>query len=188
LGAQPLSEGLSEIANFLENHPREVVLIIFEDGISVERTRAALDVAGLLGQAWAWTGQSQLPTLGELIEGDTRLILSLESGNVGEARLASAWSLFSDTPYSFASPSEFSCELNRGEAGNPLFLMNHWISNPLPDAEAAAEVNAEEFLLARALECAESRGRMANFLGVDFYDLGGVVAVAEHLNLAGGPE
>lgn len=181
LGAQPLVEGLTELTTFLDAHPREVVQIIFQDAIPIEDTRLALEQAGLASRLYAWTDGTD-PTLQELIDAQTTLIVGLESGASDGAGLHGAWDLWTDTPYSFSDPAEFSCEQNRGEDGNALFLVNHWIGNPLPSVEESARVNIEAVLLERARTCAEERGRPVNFLGVDFYDQGDLFAVVDTLN------
>ncbi len=180
LGSQPLRDGLGEVALFLESHPREVVHIIFEDHIPLERTQQALTESGLTPQLYTWQAGAD-PTLTDLIDANTRLIVGLESGASDDAGIHAAWSLWADTPYSFNDMSEFSCALNRGSVENPLFLVNHWLG-PLPNPDAAATVNVAEVLEARALECVEEWGRPVNFLGVDFYERGDLFAVVDRLN------
>jgi len=181
LGAQPLDEGLGELADFLDDHPREVVQIIFQDAISIEDTRAALEAAGLGHRLYAWEDGAD-PTLGELIDAQTTLIVGLESGASDGTGLHGAWDLWVDTPYSFAEVSEFSCDQNRGDLDNPLFLVNHWLGDPLPSAENGLEANVAEVLETRARACSEAFGRPVNFLGVDFYDQGDLFAVVDRLN------
>ena len=182
LGAQPLDEGLTELADFLGAHPRELLMIIFEDGITVEETVAALDRTGLSDLTWTWEPDAPLPTLGELVDANTRLILGAEQQGPPPDWYHHAWDLFYDTPYSFEDASEFSCDLNRGDPANSLFLVNHWLSVPLPTQEGAAEVNTAEILGARAAECEAQWGRRINFLGVDFYEQGDLFEVADGLN------
>lgn len=183
LGAQPLDEGLGELAAFLADHPREVLLVIFQDGITVEQTVGALEAAGLADQAWAWDPTDPaLPTLGQLIDADTRLVLSAEFSGPPPGWYHAAWELYFDTPYSFASADDFTCDRNRGEADNPLFLVNHWLSDPLPTQEGAAEVNQAAVLQARAEACEAQWGRRVTFLGVDFYEQGDLFAVVDALN------
>ena len=71
-----------------------------------------------------------------------------------------------ETPYTFSKVAQLtepaklpaSCKPNRGPAGAPLFLVNHWIStDPVPLPSNAAKVNAYEPLLARAQECQRLR-------------------------------
>lgn len=180
LGAQPLLEGLGEIKAFMSAHPNEVLVIIFQDALSVERMVEALEESGLASLAWTYDGT--FPTLGELIDAGTPLVISAESGAPPPGWYHHAWDLIQDTPYSFASAEEFSCSEHRGEPSSPLFLVNHWLSTPLPTEEGAAEVNREDILLARAEACTEARGRPINLLGVDFYDHGDLFEVVDILN------
>ena len=90
--------------------------------------------------------------------------------------------LIQDTPYSFSSEDEFSCEANRGQTTSPLFLVNHWLGTPLPTSEGAERVNTDAVLHERAEACAEARGQRVNLLGVDFYDRGDLFSVVDKLN------
>ena len=165
---------------FLDQHPDNVVVIVFQDGLSIDRMVAALDESGLGARAWTFDGT--FPTLAELIDAGTNLVITGESGGPPPDWYHHAWELIQDTPYSFSSEEEFSCEANRGQATNPLFLVNHWIGTPLPTAEGAAEVNAAPILEARAQLCAAERGQRVNLLGVDFYDRGDLFEVVDRLN------
>lgn len=184
LGAQPLDEGLTEIASFLDTHEQELLIVIFQDAIPSADTASALVDAGLGGRLLAYEPGMSWPTLGELLDSGSSLLVALESGAADQPGLIPAWSLFADTPYSFTSAGEFSCEENRGGPESPLFLMNHWIGDPLPDPDEAAIVNEAELLAARAEQCAWERGRVVNFIGVDFYDLGDLFEVSRSLNAA----
>lgn len=183
LGSQPLSEGLGEIEAFLEDNPREVVLVIFQDGISVEATVAVMDEVGLSDRVWAWSDPSAaLPTLGALVDADRRLIVGAESSAPPPAWYHHAWDLVADTPYSFDSLDSFSCADHRGTESSPLFLVNHWLSVPLPTEEGARDANAAEVLGARARQCEAERNRRITFLAVDFYNHGDLFAVVDELN------
>ncbi|RME20743.1 MAG: hypothetical protein D6798_19770 [Deltaproteobacteria bacterium] len=186
LGAQPLAEGLDEIAAFLDTHPREVVLVIFEDHIPVEDTVAVFDAVGLTDRTWAWDGGT-MPTLGQLVAEDRRLVIGAENSGPPPDWYHAAWDLFFDTPYDFWDATEFSCELNRGSVDNPLFLVNHWLSDPLSDESNAEEVNQADVLESRARRCAEEQGHPVNFLAVDFYAVGDLFEVVDRLNGFGTP-
>ncbi len=187
LGNQLHTEGLEIIRDFLEQHPREVLAIIYQDEVGVDAVVADYEATGLIEQVYAHPDGTPWPTLGELIEADTRLVVTAENGGPPPAWYHHVWDVAWDTPYSFMDPDEFSCELNRGSQDNDLFLMNHWVNNliNLPSEDNAAIVNAFDVLHGRALECAESSGKMPNFIAVDFFLQGDVVAVADALNLDG---
>lgn len=91
-----------------------------------------------------------------------------------------------DTPFGFAAPEEMSCEPNRGPPDAPLLLMNHWLSPAAPDRQAATVVNAHDAVVERARRCERERGRLPNFVAVDFYGIGDVLEAVDTLNGVGG--
>ena len=183
LGAEPLADGLAKIENFLKAQPNQVLVILFQDELSVETMVEVMDAVGLSQRVWTWDGETvPLPTLGALIDAETNLVVLGEAGHPPPAWYHHAWDLLTDTPYDFWDADDFTCDLYRGEASNPLFLVNHWVSRPLPDAEMAGVVNQAEILADRAQSCAEERGRPVNILAVDHYDRGDLFVVVDELN------
>ena len=91
--------------------------------------------------------------------------------------------MLEDTPYSFETTREFSCGLGRGDAANPLFLVNHWITtDPVPLPSNASQVNAYRPLLARLRECERIRHHLTNLVSVNFYLRGDLFGVVDRLN------
>lgn len=180
-GRRPLVDGLCDVTRHLDAHRGEIVSIIFETYVRDTDLVAALETAGLAGYAYTHGGGAW-PTLGAMVTADRRAVLFVESGGGTPAYLHRAWDHVQDTPYTFAKASEFSCALNRGSRKNPLFLVNHWVQDPLANPARAAEVNVEAVLLPRAEACGAEAGRKPTFLGVDFYDLGDVRKVAATLS------
>jgi hypothetical protein len=183
LGSIPHIDQVLEIADFLQNNPREVLFIIYQDDIDPAFIAADYEEAGLTDQLWAWDG-GPMPTLGQLLEQNKRLILSAESAGPPPLWYHHAWDLYWDTPYSYTDPSEFTCELNRGAPGNPLFLINHWLSDDLglPTQAGAAQVNTYDALYARATQCAREAGRPPTLLAIDFYEGSALIEVVNALN------
>ncbi len=181
-GNKLLVDGLREIAAFLETHPDEVMAIIFQDGISAEETAGAFEDSGLIEYVYTHDPQAPWPTLGAMIDSNQRLLATAESSGPPPAWYHHAWDIVFDTPYNFDRSEAFSCELNRGQASNDLFLINHWITVILPSPDGAAEVNQYEPLLARARACEEEQQHHPNFLAVDFYATGDLFAVVDELN------
>lgn len=181
LGATPLVDGLSEIRAFLEAHPGEVLSLLFEDGISPAETASAFAEAGLDSYTYTWSGGAW-PTLGEMVASNQRVLVTAESEGPPPAWYQHAWDLYVDTPYEFAHVEDFDCDLNRGDPGNPLFLLNHWIADPLPSEDQATEANAYEVLLGRAEDCAAVFGRTPQLVAVDWYTAGDLFEVVDALN------
>lgn len=185
LGATPLADGLAVIAKFLRRHPREVLVIVVQDGpveardmarAIEEADLAKLAVRGPLGLPW--------PTLQELVERDQRILfLSEARGGVIPWYHAAYAGWLEETPYHFETPEQFSCRPFRGGEDGALFLLNHWITAPpAPLPSRAAVVNARSFLLTRVRACQHARGRLPNLLAVDFYRTGDLLQVASLLN------
>lgn len=182
LGATPLRTGLFQLQDFLVQHPHEVVVLVLQDGIGAESTAQAFEEAGLTELAYAYPG-GPWPTLSELIDADTRLLVTTEGTPGPPDWLLDFWSIGWDTPYDFQDPEDFSCELNRGEPGEDrLFLLNHWLTRVVPHPEDADLVNAEAVLLERALACAEEQGHIPNLVALDFATRGDLLAVVDALN------
>lgn len=182
LGSRPLADAMEEFRSFLEANPGEVVTIIFEDHVPGESIVDVLEESGIDAYVYAHDEQSGWPTLAQMIDAETRLVVTNETAGPPPEWLHSVWDLGWDTPYSFGSVDEFSCAHNRGTTDEALFLVNHWVLNPLPNPETAAEVNDYETLMARIDKCEDQWARLPTFIAVDFYDIGDLFEVVDVLN------
>lgn len=184
LASTPHLEGLGAITQFLVDNPREVFTIIYED--HVEADLLAQDFATTGADALVFTHEpgSPWPTLGEMIDADTRLVITAETAGPPPAWLHHVWDEAWDTPYNHPSVDAMSCDLNRGSSDNALFLVNHWVNDDfgLPSMSNSEVVNATDVLLTRAQDCATQWDHAPNFLVVDFYATGDLFAVVDTLN------
>jgi hypothetical protein len=183
LGSLPLTEGLSRIRSFLHDHRGDVVTIIFESYVPAARVAAAFHAAGLDGLVHTQAPGAAWPTLRELIDADERLIVFTDDDGGGAYPwYMDVWAHASENPYKAATVDELSCAPNRGDPANPLFIFNHFLSDPLSVPDQAATMNANPFLIDRARTCMTARGHQPNFVTVDFYDQGDVLAAVAELN------
>ncbi len=186
LGKQPLAEGLTEIREFLDEYPGEVVTLIIESYLSHELTAKAFDEADLTRYTYVHTGEVW-PTLGQMIDDGTRLIvLQDESADPLYPWLMNVWSLAFETRFSAQAPGDFSCVRNRGAQSNDLFIFNHFLTEIFGAPELAEQINFNPLLLDRINECEAFHATMANFVTVDFVDIGDTVATVKALNDMGG--
>jgi len=184
LGRRLLTDGLAEIRAFLERNPREVVTIIFESYIDAAETESAFSQSGLLDHAHAQDPNEPWPTLGEFIESGRRLVV-LTDRRADPAIYPwyhYVWDYAFETPFSFERPADFSCQPNRGNPSNGLFILNHFLTQSFGLPRLAMQVNFNPLLRDRARECRIANDRLANFVTVDFYDIGDVLAVVNELN------
>ena len=181
LGQHLLVDVLGELRAFLEANPREVLTIIFEAYISPEQTAAAFEESGLAVYVHTLQADGPFPTLGEMVDADRRLVVLSDSPG-GPPWHHDVWSYAFETHWSVDTIEDFDCAPNRGDPAHPLFILNHFITNPVAFFRVAEQANAEAVLLDHAQRCLAAFGRVPNFVTVDFYSLGDVLSVVDTLN------
>lgn len=183
LGATDLTAGLAGISSWLDENPREVLLIVVQDEISFADLEDAFEASGLRDRAFPHQPGTPFPTLGELIDSDQRILVYGENGGEPGTWFQNGYAdTFAETPFTFDVRTDFTCDENRGNEDNPLFLINHWITTGIPVREAARVVNSRDVLLERVTECESDRGRQPTILAVDFVETGDLVSVVAELN------
>ena len=188
LGSEPLVDGLGEIKGFLDDHPGAVVTIIFESYISHADTAKAFADVGLDSQLYAHSRGEPWPTLEALIDAGTRLVVFQDKAlDPAYPWLMNIWDEAWETPYSFKKPDDFTCDPNRGTVGQPLFILNHFLTNIGGSPDSAEMVNHDPLLLDRARQCEARYTHIPNFVTVDFYDIGDLFEAVDALNGFGAP-
>lgn len=184
LGQVPHLDVLAMFGTFIQTYPRDTIVLIYEDHVPAEAIEADLAEAGLAERAYTHPDGAPWPTLGELAEARTTLVVSAESAGPPPDWLHHIWDLAWDTPYRWTDPADFDCSLNRGDPTHDLLLVNHWLSTELglPDPERATEANAYESLLAHAGGCKKHPAAFPNFVVVDYFDTGDLFEVVQELN------
>lgn len=187
LGATSFDRTLTSLRKFLDANPNEVVVIFLQDYVSPFDVEASFTRTRVIDYVYALEEGKPLPTLREMIEVDRRLLILSE--NIGDDE-APPWyhdgfELAQETPYEFRSVAELSCAPNRGLTESPLFQLNHWIARMTPLPSDAEVLNAYDFLLGRARQCEDERGRFANLIAVNFYEVGDAFRVVDTLNGVG---
>ena len=187
VGATPLREALRDIRRFLATQPGEVVVVVIQDEAPSEDIAAAFAEAGLDRYAYAHPGRTApWPTLGELVGRNERLVVMTEHADRAPVPwLHRGFELMQETPFSFRSVDDLSCEPNRGPVDAPLFLVNHWIEDISPTPADAELLNAREVLLPRLEQCEAERGLAPNLVAVNFYRSGDLLAVVDEINGVG---
>jgi hypothetical protein len=187
LGAIRLVDALRGIRTWLDRNPRDVLVMIVQDAITVQQTEQAFKASGLLELAYTYRRGDPLPTLRQMIAENHRLFVMAELIGLPDTWYPPGYRyLLQETPYNHptvaALRTDASCRPNRGKQGNPLFLVNHWVATYPPKPSNAAVVNQRAFLLDRVRRCARIRAARPNIVAVDFSNLGDVVGVARTLN------
>jgi hypothetical protein len=195
LGGTPLEPVLDDVRDFLVAHPNQVLVVVNQDYVTPADFVAAVEDAGLGELAYRGPVGGRWLTLREMIDTGQRVVFLAENEAGAAPWYHRAYeSITEETPYSFGNVAQLteadrrpaSCEPNRGPAGAPLFLVNHWITtDPFPLPSNAERVNAYDPLLGRTRECARLRGQRPNLVAVDFYRRGDLMRVVDTLNGVG---
>jgi hypothetical protein len=184
LGAIRFSTVARQIQRFLDEHPREVLVVVFEDHVSTDRIADALRTGGLAPMLLPVEVGRPLPTLGAMIASGQRLFVTLENGDGGPTLRNAFAGLVEETPFTFVTPRALraaaSCAANRGDDAAPVFQFNHWLTPP--HRATARLVNAKSFLGARLEQCAVARGRGPTLVAVDFAERGALLSIVDDLN------
>jgi hypothetical protein len=182
LGAEPLNRELDGVATFLKEHPDQVLVVIVEDYVPPSTIQQAFDSAGLTRYAETLKPHAPLPTLGELIESDHRLLVFAEVKGGAPVWYMPAFEFIQDTPLGAVHPGQLSCARYRGTADSPLLLINYWIPPFPPSITLNAQIGRAAFLRAHISRCTRQRDISGAIVAVDFYQRTAVVDVAQQLN------
>ena len=128
-----------------------------------------------------------------MIEQDRRLVVLAENEAGAAPWYQLAYErLTQETPFTFdgaaalTAPDRLaaSCAPNRGPAGAPLFLLNHWVNtDPVPrPGNAAGGQRVRRAARAAPARARRLRGQPVNLVAVDFYKRGDLFRVVDTLN------
>jgi hypothetical protein len=184
LGSTAMLPALQGVQQWMAAHPREVVTFIIEDYISAADTVKVIQEAGLMPYVHTQVAGQPWPSLQQMIDSGQRLQVFDQTNPGGAANpwLLKAWDWIQDTPYDNASQSALSCDLLRGKATHPLFLMNNFITRFDTRVSDSIRLNAYSTLWPYVSKCEKQRGQVPNFVAVDYYNQGNVFAVVNSLN------
>jgi hypothetical protein len=184
IGATDWEQEMVRVRAWLDANPREVVSFFIEDYVTPADTAALFGRAGLLPYVFTPTGGQPWPTLRQMIDSGRRLVVLMENHGGGTAYpwLLPGFDWVQDTPFTNPTEADLSCAPNRGQPSNPLFLVNYWLSNFRTLVSDAKKINAYAVLAPYLARCRQERGRIPNYVAVNFYDQGDVFRAVDELN------
>jgi hypothetical protein len=182
LGRQPLVEILGEVRAFLDEHPREVVLLTFESYLSASQVAGAFDDSDLRRHVHTQAAGEPWPTLGEMIDAGRRLVVFTDREGGDPAWYHVKRQHIYGNHWAAASKEDLSCDLTSGPLEHGLFKLNHFLTDPIALPALAEQVNHNPYFLDRMRGCADAVGKTPSIVMVDYYDIGDVLAVVDVLN------
>ncbi|MBX2799839.1 MAG: hypothetical protein KTR31_19325 [Myxococcales bacterium] len=181
LGSEPLVDGLLRLRALIDAHPDDVFVFVIQDEIEAAPIEAAFAEAGLLDvvvpQVPPW------PTLGELVDAGTRLLVTHERDRPDAADwYHPTYGLAWDNDFASKTVDDFDCDVLRGDRSNDVFLLNHFLTDPIATRRLAEEANATDAIWDHVNACEAESGHTVDWIAVDFYEIGGVLEVVAELN------
>ena len=116
LGTAPLTDNLTEIKNFLDSDPNEVATIIFESYVDANMMESAFSDVGLLPYLHEQTLGNQWPTLQQMIDAGTQLVVLTDSDDASPSQgwYHYVWDFAVETGFSNNSPSRLFLRFQQG--------------------------------------------------------------------------
>ena len=185
LGATRMSDTMKTIGAYLRANPSTVLVLILESYVTDADLQRAFAETGTEQYAVTLSHGEPLPTLGELIADNHRLVVFTEKTPSGTVPwLNDAFSWIQDTPLGAQQPNQLQCKRYRGNASSPFLMLNHWIDRFPPPPSANGAILTREFLRKRIAACEKARGMPVSLIATDFYEQGALMDVAEEINRA----
>ena len=185
LGTIPLSDIFNDIKTFLDNNSNEIVTIILECYVTANDIEDEINQSGLSN--YLYTQNTVWPTLQNMINNDNRLVIfsDVDDASSSQNWHHYVWEYAVETHYSVGNINDFTCDFNRGDPLNDLFIFNHFVADATLGYglyNESNDVNANPFFINRAQNCQTQTNKFPNFVTVDYYELGDGLAVVDQLN------
>jgi hypothetical protein len=183
LGATKMVDSLVEIREFLEANRGEVVILFIEPYVTPQDIEKVFAESGLERYVVTLDRDSPMPTLGDLVGRNKRVIVFTEKDADGTVPwYLDGFSFVQDTPLGATKVKQLSCKLERGDADSPFLMLNHWADLFPPRRTPNEPFQTEEAVVSRAHECARRRGLPVSLIAVDHYDVGALLSAVDVLN------
>lgn len=182
LGATRMTDTLASMRQFLDREPGNVLVLFLENYVKDDDLADAFRETGTAKYAQTLNRGEPLPTLGQMIASDKRLLLFTENRVDGIPWLNYGFEWVQDTPLKAQRPGDLNCRPSRGNPDSPILMLNHWIDRFPPPPSGNRKILTRSFLTRQIRRCERERQMPASFVAVDFYDQGALVDVARRIN------
>jgi hypothetical protein len=183
LGATKMVDSLGGIKEFLDANRGEIVILFIEPYVSPQDIEKVFADSGLDRYVVTLDRDSPMPTLGELVRRDKRVIVLTEKDADGTVPwYLDGFSFVQDTPLGATKVKQLSCDLERGDVDSPFLMINHWADVFPPRSSPNEPFQTEKEIVGRAKQCQRKRGVPVSLIAVDHYELGSLIPAVEALN------
>jgi hypothetical protein len=183
LGATRMVDQLEVIRKFLDENRGEVVILFIEPYVGPTDIAKVFERAGLDRYVVTLARDEPLPTLGQLVHRNRRVVVFTEKDADGTVPwYLDGFSFVQDTPLGAKKVSQLRCRRERGDADSPIAMINHWADTFPPQRSANTPFQRRSVIVDRAHRCARKLGVTVNLVAVDHYDQGDLFEAVDELN------
>ena len=183
LGATKMVDSLGEIKEFLDSNRGEIVILFIEPYVTPQDIEKVFAESGLDRYVVTLDRNRPMPTLGQLVRRNKRVIVLTEKDADGTVPwYLDGFSFVQDTPLGATKVNQLSCKLERGDADSPFLMLNHWADLFPPRRSPNGPFQTQREIISRAHQCARKRGAPVSLIAVDHYDLGSLIPALDALN------
>jgi hypothetical protein len=182
LGSTRFTDTLTDMKEFLAREPQNVLVLFLENYVTDEDLAEAFRRTGTAGYAQTLDRGEPLPTLGQMIRSDKRLLVFTENPVEGVPWMNSGFEWVQDTPLKAERPEDLNCRPSRGNPDSPILMLNHWIDRFPPPLRGNRRILTRRFLTRQIKRCERERRMPASFVAADYYDQGALIDVARKIN------
>jgi len=169
---------------YLRRNPGGEVLVMYVEAyVTPAQMQDVFRKAGLLRYVAELNRDEPLPTLGEMVDADKRVIVLADQDGGTLPWYLEGFSFSQDTPLGATKASQLSCARACGDNDSPLLTINHWV-DAFPPRPRGNIAFGGKVLTSRLAKCARERKQMPNIVPVDYYERSGVVKATDALNRA----
>ena len=158
-------DALKTVKSYLDANRQAIITLILESHVKDELLWDNVVKAELENYVMNKENFSKMLTLGEMSELGQRLIIFSDCETNHFLYL---WDHAVETDWANDDVTKMKDQLRRGKKENPLFIVNHFVTNPLPSPECSKLLNKESQILQRLEQLEKMYNKQANFIVLDF--------------------
>lgn len=181
LGKEKLSHILDIFYPFLQQHPNEVITLIFDCSVNDSRNVARVFESHPIYSLLYHHTQHAWPLIDTMIQQNQRCVVFTHCNGYSDWYLHQNEYCFENN-YNNHSALDYKAEIIRGDTSKALFIMNHFLYSVFQRKKKNAKTNSYGELWNHIQICKAQTGHFPNFLTVDWYDSGDLFAVVKALN------
>lgn len=182
LGYEPLGAILNYFFDFLEQHPSEIISIIFDCTVEdSEKVISIFEKHPIYKYLFHKNTDAEWPSIAKMQTQNQRLVVFTHCNSQSDWYLNQDQFCF-ENDYNNHSAADYQCNIIRGDTSKSVFIMNHFLYHFLNRKRVNANTNEYASLMSHANYCQKKTGHIPNFLTVDWYDKGALFRVVNELN------